>query len=426
MKYFRIFLIAIILCAPVCAQNYSNEVTLVQQDDNSITVLATAVADKKKDAAVLATKSAFHTLFHTGIPDVKNGVPMFAAKKPDYDYRFFGESRYINYIGSEVQTVNDVKINNKYRVTVKVTMLWKTLRADLEHNKVTISPGWTDAKAVKATAALNPTIVVIPYVNGGGDFEAMRELVENDPAVKHAIAKLTEEFGRNGYQTRNFLSQLQNSKTSAVLSLGSQSDETTKIIQRLPGDIVVTVDAKINSNETSRESECSLKISAVEKQTDNDLATGAFESGRYMTNDAGKLVDYAIKKIKKNFFVDLKDSFEEMIMTGREVFIEMRLSKAVTDWDFEQDAPAGGEYFKDALDEWLRSTAHGSVYDMSNSTDKYIRIRLNIPLWNQEKNRSYTLSNFGSDFRKFLKTQLGDDYKPAIKALGQRLDVTIE
>lgn len=63
--------LGIILCTKICAQNYSNEVTLVQGDDNSVTVLATAVDDKKKDAALLAAKSAFHTLFHSGIPGVK-------------------------------------------------------------------------------------------------------------------------------------------------------------------------------------------------------------------------------------------------------------------------------------------------------------------------------------------------------------------
>ena len=39
-----------------------------------------------------------------------------------------------------------------------------------------------------------------------------------------------------------------------------------------------------------------------------------------------------------------------------------------------------------------------------NNTDKYIHMTLNIPLWNVERGRSYTLSNFSSDLKKFLKT----------------------
>ena len=63
---------------------------------------------------------------------------------------------------------------------------------------------------------------------------------------------------------------------------------------------------------------------------------------------------------------------------------------------------------------------------MSNSTDKYIHATLNIPLWNVEKNRSYTISNFASDVKKFLRQQLGDSYSPAVIAQGQKLTVTIE
>ena len=46
--------------------------------------------------------------------------------------------------------------------------------------------------------------------------------------------------------------------------------------------------------------------------------------------------------------------------------------------------------------------------------------------WDQEKNRSFTLSNFGSNFRKFLKSHLGEDYKPKIASMGQKMLITIE
>ena len=63
---------------------------------------------------------------------------------------------------------------------------------------------------------------------------------------------------------------------------------------------------------------------------------------------------------------------------------------------------------------------------MNSSTDKYIALSVNVPLWDQEKNRSFTLSNFGSNFRKFLKSHLGEDYKPKIASMGQKMLITIE
>lgn len=292
---------------------------------------------------------------------------------------------------------------------------------------MSLNPGWSDAKAVKATAALNPTIVIIPYITSkdGSGFEAMRKIVENSRTTRYAIDQLSGEFQRHGYKTRDFIGQLQNAKTSNILRMGSQTDDATMIVQQLPGDIIVTTEIDIRTD-ANRNSECTLTLRAEEKQTNGKLATSAFSSGKYMTTDSMKLADYAIKQIQGEFFDKLQASFEEMIKKGREVFIEINLSQAITDWDFEQDAPATGDYFKDALDDWLREHAFQGVYDMSNSTDKYINIRLNIPLWNMERNRSYTLSNFSSDVRKFFKAQLGDDYTASIVAMGQKLAITIE
>ena len=108
------------------------------------------------------------------------------------------------------------------------------------------------------------------------------------------------------------------------------------------------------------------------------------------------------------------------------MLVELRRSRSVSDGDFGPDSPGTSDSFKDALDGWRREHAFQGVYDMSNSTDKFVSSRLNIPLWNMEKNRSYTLSNFGSDMRKFFKEQLGDDYKASTTAMGQKLVVTIE
>ena len=374
------------------AQNYSADVSLVQQDGQSVTLRATAIADKKKEAADLAARSAFHALLHTGIEGVRNGMPMIAVERNDYDYRFFTELRYLNYIRGEVEDVSDSKIGGKRRVTVQLTILSKSLLADLEHNEMVVSPGWTDTKKAAATAALNPTIVVVPSVKGGGGFEEMRTLVESSPVVGHAVNKLTAEFSRRGYKTRDFLTQLQNAKN-------------TNILRR----------------------ECSLNVKAVEQQTEGSLASATFLSGQYMTTDSLRLADYAVKKIKDDFFADLKKAFEAMIAKGREVYVDMTLAQTVTDWDFDQEAPYGdGNYFKDALDEWLNEHAQQSVYDMGNSTDKYIHIRLNVPLWDMERNRSYKLSNFNSDLKKFLRSQLGEDYGVSVTAMGQRLEVRIE
>lgn len=418
--------LVVVLCANLRAQNYSNNVTLVQEDGNTATLEVTAIAAKKKEASELAAKSAFNALFHAGVAGLKNGVPMIAVERRDYDYMFFNESRYINYLAGDINMIDDDKVGGRSRVKVQVTIQLTALKDELERNKLVLSPGWSDAKTVNATAALNPTIVVVPYVRSGeADFDAMRNEVNARPSLKAVLDKLTAMFGKHGYKTRDFITQLQNSKTNQILTLGTQSDEKTKIAQMIPGDIVVTVDVIVN-NDGTKKSDCQVSIKAVENQTNGNLASAAYTSGQYMTTDTVLLADYALKKISKEFFTNLHSAFEDIIKKGHEIVIDMTLSEAVTDWDFEQEAPNGSDYFKETFDEWLRSHSFQGVYDMNNSTDKYIHATVNIPLWNVEKNRSYSISNFGSDVKKFLREQLGDSYRATVTALGQKLVVTIE
>lgn len=427
LKHCIMFLIGIILGAPLHAQNYSDEIQLIECDGNTVSLTSAATADKKKDAVDLAVKSAFNALFHSGIDGVKNGVPMVAVERKDYDYRFFSENRYINYLIGEIKTNSVKKLANHQKATVTVTINLRTLKADLERNNMTLSPGWSDAKAVKATAALNPTIVIVPYVSAadGYSFEAMRTKLERSRVERYAIDRVAEEFQHNGYKTRDFVSQLQNSKNMTLLRDGAQTDDATMLVQQLPGDIVVTVEIDMQTN-ASRQSELTLNLRAVEKQTNGRLATKPFASGLYQTTDSLLLANHAIKKIQADFFNQLRSSFDDMVKKGREVHVDLNLSEMVSGWDLDQDAPASGEYFKDALDDWLRENSFQGVYDMSQSTDKYVNITLNIPLWDIEKNRSYSLSNFGSDLRRFFKAHLGDEYKANVKALGQKLVVTVE
>lgn len=409
------------------AQAFSDDVTLLGDDNDIITLSVSATHEKKKEAQELAVKSAFNSLFHTGITGLKNSVPMIAQKRSDFDYRFFHEDRYVNYISGVPKVTDTRKIGSVQRATVTVSINLRTLKNELERNNLALSPGWSDAKKKNATAALNPTIVIVPYVKAedGYSFESMRTKFENQGHYRAAIARVAEEFQKHGYKTRDFVAQLQNSKNASMLRQGTQTDDATMLVQQLPGDIVVTLDAEVTTQGTNK-SQITLNLSALEKQTAGNLANKTFASGFYMTTDASLLANYAVSKMQADFFDQLKSSFEAMIKQGREVNIEFTLSESVADWDFDQDAPASGSFFKESLEEWLREKSFGDMCDMSMQTDKYIAARINVPLWDYEKDRSYTLSNFNSELRRFLKQQLGEEYKPAITSMGQKIAVTIE
>ncbi|MDE7025008.1 MAG: hypothetical protein K2O88_03905 [Paramuribaculum sp.] len=419
-------ILAILMCVGLtaAAQEFSDEIVVLSVDGDYITVESTATAKDKKKARELAEHSVFNALMHSGFPELKSGTPMVANKRPDYDYRLFSESRYISYISGEIKNLDAKKINNMQRAKVRFTVSLKAFKKDLERNNIALNPTWQDSKAVKATAALNPTIVVVPYVPEGGDFEIMRSKVQCSNMMRHIVNAVAAEFSKRGYKTRDFVAMLENSKTNDVLNHGTQTDARTMIVQQLPGDIVVSVDANIDC--IGGGYSCDIVLKAIEKQTAGNLASATYESGRFLKADSTALANYALDKVSDAFFSGLTCAFEDMVKKGREVVIDMTLAESVSDWDFDQDAPATGNFFKDALDEWLRGKSHQGVYEMGANTDKYIHATLNLPLWDMEKNRSYSLSNFGSELRRFFKTEIGSDYKASVTAMGQKINIVIE
>ena len=150
--------------------------------------------------------------------------------------------------------MNSEKVGGKYRVTVRLTILLKALCDDLQQNNMVLNPTWTDSKAVKATASLNPTIVIVPDMIDGSDLATLRQKVVEDPVLKYAVRKLTDEFNRHGYTTQDAFNILQNQINSAMMNTGNQTDIATEIMKRMPGDIVVNVDAKVLQE--GNESEC--------------------------------------------------------------------------------------------------------------------------------------------------------------------------
>lgn len=407
------------------AQNYSAAVTLESQTGSEIVVRSTASEKKGKLAEESAVESAFITLFNDGLEGLKNGQPMFGTPDKDYEYKFIANKRYLNYLAGKPNKISETKYGGEKRLTFDVAINLGALLKDMESRGVAVNHAWADGKKESVAKAVDPVIVVVPVVAGGGSFEDMRTLIENDPAVKYAVNTVTKLFSEHGFQTRDFMTALANASTDDLLRQDAQTDVKTMVVQNLPGDIVVSVDTQVNTLADGKTSSCQLDVKAVERQTESILAAENFSSGKYHVQDPTRIVDYAAQTIGDPFFSQLTAAFTAMIKNGRQMNLEFQLGQGV-DWDFDTESPATGDEFKDSLEEWLHDNAFRGSYNMGLSTDKFIKATIAVPLWDTEKNRTYKLSAFTSKLKRFLKQQLGDEYKPEVTSLGQRVIITVK
>lgn len=410
----------------IFAQDTSADVSLIRQTGSDALLRVTLVASKAgKDAEDMAIKSAFNALLHSGVEGIKDGQPMLSGSDKSYEYRLYSGKRYVNMLSGKPTKADEMKISGIKKISYDVPVNINLLKKDLEKNEQSLNHAWADQKKENTVkTAINPTIVVVPETNNGASFEEMRNLMANDPAYKTAVNKLNELFNENGYTTRDFRTAVQNSKTDDILREGAQQDRRTAIVQTLPGDIVVKVE--LSKKERNSTYGCDVSVRAVENQTEAVLASETFNSGYYHASDASALAGHALEKMGKDFFTKLSDSFARMAKEGRAMNLDFNISESVADWDFDMESPADGSEFKEELDEWLRSQAFQGVYDMSLSTDKYIKANLNLPLWDAEKGRTYRITNFTTALKRYLRSKLGDEYKVNVTAMGQKLFIVIE
>lgn len=393
---------------------YMSDAVFVSSNEKTIKLRSSGQSDKKKTALEMAMKSALYTLLYNGVEGVNNGKALAYTHDKNYERRLFEEGRYSVFVGEFEEVGEAVKVGSNYRVKVEVEIYYDALMRDLNNS--------SGAGVSHVEMPNMPTLTVVPFAR---ENENVRALLENNKMLSHAVSKITSEFSKNGYRTKDFISMLQKAKNSDLTTDGSQSDAVSMMIQNLSTDIVVT--AKVNYiPRPNKQGEVSLELNATEKQTATTLASSTFLSGRYMTTDSVRLADYAISKVKREFFTTLQTAFFEIVRNGRELSVQMVIDANVDDWDFDQPSPESGEEFKVELEDWLAANAMNGSYDMSRSSDKIIDLTVRIPIWDEKNGRAYSVSSFRNAFRKFLNERLAGEYQASIVTLGQGIVVTIK
>lgn len=430
----KYFMIIVLMLAPVLAWGQMHypeaDVTLESESGTDVTFASTASASKASDAENQATEGVFYALFTKGVDGYKNGQSMIHGDAKTFLYSFFNEKQYVKYLSGNPVKAGETKIAGKKQVTMRVTVRMKSLLSKVSGGGVTLNPAWNDSKKVAAPGVDNgpmqPTVTVYPYLKGveHPSFRDMKNLIDRSPAYAHAVGEISSIFTSNGYKTRDFRTALNNIETSEVMNTGVQNDVKSMIVRALPGDIIVEVDLSVTGD--GKSSNCAINLRGVEKQTEQLLAEKSYASGKYMTTDTIALVNHAMKKAKAEFFEQIKKSFERIVANGRTMALEFNIDSSVGDWDFSEPTPATDEIFTDALEDWLVENSFQGNYNMGSFTDKVILASCNIPLWDNTRNRSYSTSRFNADLKKFIRSQLGDGYKPETVVMGQKIVITIK
>lgn len=247
----------------------------------------------------------------------------------------------------------------------------------------------------------NPSrrIMAIPYTKEGED---IRTVLDNDVNRRIAIARVQEAFDDKGYTTVDFAGRLKAARDARVFTSENQTDIKSQIIEMAGCDIYVVVDVDTKSDQSG--SSATVALTAYDVATGNSLANKVGSSGKFLTNDLGKLTARAVANSADEFVNSMSRKFDEMAAKGKSLFI---------DFSFAENSSANmttpiEKYNKmplsELLENWLAKNSINGVYHIQGVTKlKLVADEVHVPVL-KSNGVAYSTNEFAVEVCKFIGT----------------------
>ena len=262
-----------------------------------------------------------------------------------------------------------------------------------------------------------PKIMVIPYTTKGED---IRTILENDVNKRIALTKIKEAFDQRGYTTVDFFAKIKALSNATALGYSQQTDFKTMVIQQSGADVYV--EAEIDLLESSSGNAIKVILSAYEIFTANSLANAVCESGKFYTNDYGKLTSRAVVTGMDKFLNTMQEKLKNIAENGQSIAVTIGIDED-SSYLLSQEVGDEGLALSDALEIWMGENAYKGNYHIHGTTSKQMLFDdIRIPL-KDENGRTYNINKFGLKLFTFFR-KLG--IKIERTTINNMLIVTIE
>jgi len=266
---------------------------------------------------------------------------------------------------------------------------------------------------------VQPKIMVIPFTKQGED---IRTILEEDVNRRIAITKIKEAFDGRGFTTVDFTAKLKAAKDNNVFTSDNQMDIKTQIIQMSGADIYVQAEVSVQKGESG--SSVTLILTGYEASTGNSLSNKVGESGKFYTDDIGKLASKAVGNIAEDFLNVMQTKFTDIVNNGRSVIIDISFDAGSQYTMASENIGSSGLPLSDQLEEWMEKNSYKNNYHIQGTTDlKLIFDDVRIPLKDQATGNNYNSNKFALEIFKFLKSLM---LEPKKDVKGSTIYVTIK
>lgn len=258
---------------------------------------------------------------------------------------------------------------------------------------VAINPLRANAEQV----TVQPKIMVVPFVKDGED---IRTVLEEDADKRIVLTKVKEAFDSRGFTTVDFLAKLKAGSVQAGMSDEQQTDLKSMIISSSGADIYVDTEMIINRSQSGNA--VKVIITAYDISTGGSLSNKVGDSGKFYTEDFGRLGSKAIESCADDFLNVMQTKFNDMVQNGKSLNLTIGIDEGS---QYNMNSEIGDEMLTlaDLIEMWLEENAYkGNFHVQGTTATKMIVDDVRIPL-KDSKGNNYTVAAFGREFVKFAR-----------------------
>jgi len=265
-----------------------------------------------------------------------------------------------------------------------------------------ISISQTIESAIPRVVTVQPSIMVIPYTKQGED---LRTVLEQDVSKRIALTKIKEGFDSRGFNTIDFTAKLKATMNSQAMELEDQTSLKQQIIEMSGADIYV--EAEVSIYKSSSGTEVTLILTGYDAFSAQSLSNKVGASGKWYTDDIGKLTSKAVEICIEPFLNTMNEKFRDITKNGRSVTVNINFDG---NSQYSMDSEVGADYFplSDALEMWFMDNSYNNYYHIQGVTStKMILDDVRIPLKNSVTGQNYRPTQFALQIYKFIRSDLG-------------------
>lgn len=270
---------------------------------------------------------------------------------------------------------------------------------------------------VQDIITVQPKIMVIPYTKEGED---IRTLLEKDVNKRIAITKIKEAFDTRGFTTVDFTAKLKSVGSDHAFTADNQTDLKSQVIEMSGADVYV--EAEVDVLFSSSGNSVKMIITAYEISTGNSLSNKVGDSGKFYTDDIGKLASKAIEGCVEDFLNIMQNKFTDIVNNGKSIKVNFGFSNNSM-YSMSSEIGNQGLHLSDELELWMEKMSFKNNYHIQGTTDKQMIFDdVRIPLKDPSNGNNYNPNKFALEIFKFMR-QLGLSITRDIK--GSTIIITI-